>query len=141
MALSYLDAVTQGFPAVMAHAEGSPFIYDNIIWSGGDALPSQDELDAWIASENIILSNSVTKYQFRQLFTTAERVAIDNAGANTAIPANYRAMLVTIMKDLELSQTVILTNPAVAQGVGFLETLGLIAAGRAARILANQPPV
>jgi hypothetical protein len=141
MALSYLDAITQGFPLVMAHAEGNPYIYDNIIWSGGDALPSQDDLNTWIAAEHIILSNSVTKYQFRQLFTTAERVAIDNAGTNTAIPANYRAMLVTIMKDLELSQTVILTNPAVAQGVGFLETMGLIATGRAAQILSNTPPV
>jgi hypothetical protein len=141
MALSYLDAVTQGFPAVQAHCESSPFVYDNIIWSGGDALPSQDDLDAWIAAENIVLSNSVTKYQFRQLFTVNERIAIDNAGANTAIPANYRAMLVTIMKDLELSQTVILNNPAVSQGVHFLETLGLIGAGRAARILSNQPPL
>ena len=141
MAVSYMDAVTQGFSAVQVHCDSNPFVYDNLIWAGGDALPSQDDLDSWITAENITLTNSVTKYQFRQLFTIAERIAIDNAGTNTNIPANYRAMLVTVNKDLELSQTVQLNNPHVAQGVGLLEQLGLIAHGRAVQVLSNTPPV
>jgi hypothetical protein len=49
-------------------------------------------------------------------------------------------MLITMNKDMELSQSVFLTNPDVAAGVGFLETLGLIAPGRAAEVLSNTPP-
>ncbi len=140
MATSYLDAIRDGFPTVMAVANGDPFIYDNLDWTGGDALPSQDDLDTWI-SENAGFATGLTKYQFRQLFTLDEKVAVDNFRDNPGIPANYKAILVTLLKDLELSETVFLDNPQVAQGVNLLEQLGLLGAGRGAQILANTPPV
>ena len=142
MAISYLDAIRQGYPTVMAVSNGDPFIYDNLDWTGGDALPSQDDLDLWIAENpgwNPTLE--LTKYQFRQLFTLEEKVAVDNAQLNPNIAANFKAILVSIMKDLELSEVVHLDNPQVTSGVGFLEQIGLLATGRAAQILSNTAPV
>jgi hypothetical protein len=142
MALSYLDAVNQGFPTVMAIANGDPMIYDNIDWTGGDAMPSQEDLDEWIAANpGWDMTKQLTKYQFRQLFTLEEKVKVDNFQLNPAIPQNYKNILVSILKDLELSEVVHLDNPQLAQGVGLLEQLGLIAPGRSTQIMANQPPV
>jgi hypothetical protein len=134
---TYVDALTVGFPQVqfIVITGGSPTVYEDIEWTGGDAIPSQDDLNIWIKN------NSLTQYQFRQLFTMAERVAIDNAQANPNIPADYKANLVTVMKDLELSTIVQLNNPSLAAGLAFLAQLGLINSYRPAQILANQPPV
>jgi hypothetical protein len=136
MAKSYLDAVREGFPTVMATCNGDPFVYDNLEWTGGDALPSQDDLDVWISGN---LTKTLTKYQFRQLFTLNERVICDNFALSPAIPANYKAILVTMFKDLEVSAEVHLDNPQTQQGVHLLEQLTLIGVGRANQILANQP--
>jgi hypothetical protein len=121
---------------VMATCNGDPYIYDNLEWTGGDAIPSQDDLDVWISSN---FTKTLTKYQFRQLFTLTERVTCDNFALNSAIPANYKAILVTMFKDLEVSAEVHLDNPQTQQGVQMLEQLGLIGHGRAAQILANTP--
>lgn len=140
MAISYLDAVRQGFPTVMCITNGDPFIYNSLEWTGGDALPSQDDLDTWI-TENPGWNPTMelSKYQFRQLFTMNEKVAIDCAQSNVNIPQNYKNILTVVMKDLELSDAVHLDNPAVAAGVAFLAQLGLIATGRVAEIMSNTP--
>jgi hypothetical protein len=139
MAYTYIQAIGIGFPSVHCHAIGDGSVYTDIVWDSGAALPSQTTLDQWIASNPVATVVAVTKYEFRKLFTLPERMAVDSAPTNTAIPANYRAMLYTFMKDLELSQEVQLTNSDVMQGVGFLEQLGLLAPGRAAQILSNTP--
>lgn len=142
MAYTYIQAIGVGFPTVQCQAIGDGSVYENITWLGGAPLPSKETLDEWIAAnpqtdQGIVL----TKYQFRKLFTLSERVAIDNAPTDPNIPAQYRAMLLTITKDLDLSSEVFLTtNPDVAAGVGLLEQLGLIGPGRGAQILANQLP-
>lgn len=140
---TYMEAIGKGFPTVQCHAIGDGSVYDNIVWDAGEPVPTQATLDAWIAANpgacDTVLG--VTKYQFRKLFTFNERVAVDNAPTNTAIPAQYRAALYTMLKDLELSAQVELNNPDVAAGVQMLEQLGLIGVGRAARILSNQPPL
>jgi hypothetical protein len=140
---TYVEAISKGFPAVQCHAIGDGTVYDSIVWDAGAPIPSQATLDSWIIANpgacNTIVG--VTKYEFRKLFTFNERIAVDSAPQNTAIPAPYRAALYTMLKDLELSAVVELTNPDVAAGVGMLEQLGLIAHGRAARILSNQPPL
>jgi hypothetical protein len=142
MAISYLDAIRQGFPTVMAVSLGDPFIYANIDWTGGDAIPSQDDLDLWISQNpGWNPTMELTKYQFRQLFTLNEKVAIDNFALNPAIPANYKAILTSVMKDLELSQVIHLDNPQVLAGVQLLAQLGLIAAPRVAQIMSNTAPV
>ena len=138
---TYIEAIGAGFPGVFAHALGDGSIYENIVWDGGIPLPSKTTLDEWIAANPKSAGIVLTKYQFRKLFTLNERVAVDNAQLNTAIPAQYRAMLATLLRDVELSEEVQLTdNPDVAQGVNFLEQIGLIGPGRAAQILANQLP-
>ena len=142
--MNYVDALTYGFPAVLFQCSGDPTVYANIVHQGGATMPSQATLDAWIEAnpevpdlDGIVL----TKYQFRKLFTLNERIAIDSAPINPNIPAQYRAALTTMIKDLDLSAEVFLTaNPDVATGVQMLEQLGLIQVGRAAQILANQPP-
>jgi len=124
----------------MATAEGDPYVYDNIVWTGGDAVPSQDDLDVYIkAKSGPDGASTLTRYQFRQLFTLNERVTCDNFANNPAIPANYKAILVTMFKDLELSGDVGLTNPQTAQGVRLLGQLGLLTPARAEDILANRP--
>lgn len=94
-----------------------------------------------IPQTQVLVGVALTRYEFRKLFTFNERVAIDSSPTNTSIPANYRAMILTLLKDLELSGEVQLWNPDVQQGIGLLEQIGLIGPGRAAQILSNTPPV
>lgn len=84
---------------------------------------------------------TITKFQFRQLFTTAEKVLIDNIATNDAFSAQVKAMINTFMEDLRQSGEVILNSQPVINGVGYLEAVGIIAAGRKERILANLPPL
>lgn len=137
---TYMEAIGQGFPGVECHAAGDGILYEEITWDAGNPMPSKETLDAWIANNPKPERIQLTKYEFRKLFSLMERVAIDNAPTNPAIPLQYRMMLVTMQKDLELSGVVELDNPDVAAGMGMLEQLGLIAHGRGAQILANMPP-
>ena len=138
---TYMEAIGVGFPNVQAHALGRGENYSDLIWDGGAALPSQETLDEWISANPKPAEIVLSRYEFRKLFTFNERVAIDNAYANTNSPTNYRAAIVTMLKDLEVSGAVFLdSNEDVAAGLNLLEQLGLIAPGRAAQILANQPP-
>ena len=136
MALSYLEVIREAFPACVATSSGDPYLYENLEWAGGDALPSQDDLDAWLANK---ADYTVTKFEFRQLFTLNERVAVDNYASNPNIPANYKAILLTMLKDLELSAEIQLTNPQVAIGMDLLVSIGLLTPERKAAIMSNTP--
>ena len=139
-AISYFDALKQGFPTVIAICNGNPFIYDSLEWQGGDAIPSKDDIDLWIVENpGWDPTQQLTKYQFRQLFTLNEKVAIDASPMNTAIPAQYRAVIYTLLKDLELSEVVHLDNPQVNTGLQLLVQLGLLTQLRKDAIMANQP--
>jgi hypothetical protein len=142
MSITYIQAISVGFPAVQCHAVGDGSVYEDIVWDAGQPLPSKETLDSWIASNPQTGSVGVvlTKYQFRKLFTLNERVAVDNAQSNTAIPAQYRAILLTMTKDMELSAEVQLDNPDTQAGVMLLEQIGLIGPGRATQIISNTPP-
>lgn len=140
MTTSYITAIAKGFPLVQCHAIGDPYVYESIVWDGGEALPSKITLDQWIANNPTSAGVTLTRYQFRKLFTFSERVAVDNFNANPSISAANKAILSSIIKDLELSGEVQLYNPDVAAGVVFLEQIGLIASGRAQQILQNQEP-
>jgi hypothetical protein len=83
----------------------------------------------------------LTKYQFRKLFTLAERTAIDNIQYNSAFSGSIKATVTTLQKDLEVSGEVDLHLADTVAGIKFLESVGLIKAGRAAQIIANQQPV
>jgi len=69
----------------------------------------------------------LTKLQFLRRFTTAERIAIR---------ASTNPVIVDFMQLLDLAQDVRLDDPDTIQGVNYLEGLNLLAAGRAAEILA-----
>ncbi len=142
MAITYMQAISIGFPGVQCHATGDGSVYEDIVWDTGLALPSKATLDSWILSNPLAESQDtiLTKYQFRKLFTLNERVAVDNAQINPNIPAQYKAILLTMAKDMELSAEVQLGNTDVQQGVLMLEQLGLLDAGRANQILSNISP-
>lgn len=78
----------------------------------------------------------LSRLEFRRLFTFAERMAIDNAvqGAMTDLEfATFR----TLMKDFDAAQDIHLSHLDVIMGVGVLEEMGFIAAGRAEEILTS----
>lgn len=140
---TYVQALTIGYPGVVFSATGDGSIYTNITWISGTAMPTQAELDTWIAANPnaVALSQEITKYEFRKLFTFAERLAIDSAPTSTTISAANIATLNTMNKDMELSGSVVLSNPDTIAGVNFLASLGLIASTRVSQILSNTPPV
>ncbi len=139
--LSYMDAISIGWPAVQAMTTSDGSDYESIQHLSGPPLPTKEALDSWIAANpNVTNTNEVTKYQFRKLYTLTERVAIDNVASNPYIPAQYKAILLTMQKDLDVSGIVQLWNPDVAAGVRLCETLGLLGTGRANQILSNIPP-
>ncbi len=140
---NYIEVVSRFAPTAEVSAVGDPSVYSNLVW-GVDTTPvSQASLDDWVAANPNwdAVAVAVTKYEFRKLFTFTERVAIDNFTTNESISAQNKAILSSIIKDLELSGEVQLDNPDVINGVGFLEQIGLLGTGRAARILANLPPL
>jgi hypothetical protein len=83
----------------------------------------------------------LTKFQFRKLFTTSERMAIDNAKDNPNLSSAIKNAVFTLQKDLEVSAEVDLHLKDTIDGVHFLVNAGLVTAPRAARILANLMPL
>lgn len=141
--MSYFKAILQGFPNVYVSVSGDETLYENITWEGGDPLPIKSVLDQWIIDHPNYetLPTPLTKLEFRKLFTLSERVIIDNAQTNPSISSENKAILFTMQKDMELATEIDLTNSDTIAGVNFLESLGLIATGRAEQVLSNTPPV
>jgi len=83
----------------------------------------------------------LTKYEFRKRFTAAERYAIDAFNAsfesNGALTEEQKAAIRTSQEDYKAAQAVALSDAATIAGVQMYESIGLIAAGRAAEILTN----
>ncbi len=79
---------------------------------------------------------TVTKLAFRRRFTLAERIAMDSAPDNPAIAPATRAALHTLAKDLELAEEIDRDDADVIAGLALLESLKIIAAGRAAEVRA-----
>lgn len=74
----------------------------------------------------------ITQIAFMQLFTATEMVGIYTAAASSPVIQVLLAQL-----QMATDGMINLTNPTVIAGVNQLETAGLIAAGRAAQILAG----
>lgn len=85
----------------------------------------------------------ITRLAFRNRFTMAEKAAMEIASLdNPAAPMAQRqqsAVLRAYMADVAASTFVDLQRPDTRAGVQQLETLGLLAAGRAAVILDTAP--
>ena len=45
---TYMEAIGGGFPTVQCSALGGGDVYEDIVWSAGDPLPTKAELDTWI---------------------------------------------------------------------------------------------
>lgn len=75
----------------------------------------------------------LNKVDFLRLFTQTERINIRGAASVNPVVADYQYML-------DAAVTVNLSDPDILTGVPLLEQAGLIGSGRAAQILANEPP-
>ena len=98
---------------------------------------------AWHAPAVPAPMRHITPRALRQRFTAAERVALeiaqlDDPSAPMAV-RQQAAALRAYMGDLAAAQYIDLDDPATVAGVQALETAGLIATGRAAAILAQDP--
>ncbi len=80
-----------------------------------------------------------TKLGYRNLFTLAERIAIDNYQTNANLTSDQKATLTSLHYDFQLAEDIDLSDPQLIAGTQLLEQYGLIAQGRAAQVLANQP--
>lgn len=85
----------------------------------------------------------ITPLAFRRRFTSAERAAIEWAAVDRADAASSErqqaAQLRSTLKDQELASFIDLDDPDVAAGVQLLESVGLIADGRALQITDTPP--
>lgn len=77
----------------------------------------------------------VSKLAFRRRMTQNERIALDNYESNQNLTAEHKAILKTFTTDFQLAMEIDLADPDLAQGLGFLELLGLLGEGRATEIL------
>lgn len=100
------------------------------------------EIDAReaVAAEAANFTLPLTKLEFRQRFTPAERAAIDEFNANYAaselLTAEQKATMRVMLEDYRAAQNILLTDSGTIRGVQMYEALGLIAPGRAAEVLA-----
>lgn len=139
--MTYFEIVQKQFPTkIITQVLNGGAQYSDIIWNEFETPPTQAEADAAVADYIAQQNSTITKFQFRKLFTLTERVGLDNFQSNTNISAQNKAILTTMFKDLDSSGAVVMTLPDVIQGVNMLEQLGLIGTGRAAQVLARQNP-
>jgi hypothetical protein len=91
--------------------------------------------DTIVVIDNGVRVKSFTHFAFRQLFTPTEQVAIDNYETGS-FTAEQKANLKTIAKNFDSAQEIVPTDPRTIAGVQYYESIGLIAPGRSAQILA-----
>lgn len=77
----------------------------------------------------------ISRFEFRQKLTQAERVALDNMSENTTLAAADRQRVVSMMQDLGAANYIKMNDPILIAGLNYLESLGLLGAGRANTIL------
>jgi hypothetical protein len=94
----------------------------NVSADGSDLIPKPHHL--------------LTKLQFRCLFTAEELIGLDNHAQSATLTADQQAAMVTVMKNFDAASAIDLCDPRTIEGVQYIESIGLIASGRAAEILA-----
>ncbi|WP_227472533.1 hypothetical protein [Delftia acidovorans] len=97
----------------------------------------------WVAVPPPKTSRRITPLAFRRRFTANERAAIEWAAVDRAEAGTMErlqaAQLRSTLKDQELASFIDLDDPDVAAGVQLLESVGLIADGRALQITDTPP--
>lgn len=83
--------------------------------------------------QNFIAETPLLKIDFLRLFTQAERIAIKEEAKTNPVVEDYQYMV-------DNSTMILLSDPDIESGIPILESLGLIAEGRAAQILSGVRP-
>lgn len=103
----------------------------------------------WIAAGNhptevsipIVYEQKITKFAFRNRFTTSEKIALELASLDVPTAdisqRQVAATLRVFLKDLDNASCVILTRDDIIQGVQMLVQLSILTADRANQILTN----
>jgi hypothetical protein len=95
----------------------------------GETMPDGDWSSATLSFvARSTLPETWTKYEFKQRMTAAERVAVRAAAASNAVVADF-------MDLLDSSGAVVRANPNVLAGLNYLESIAVLATGRAAEII------
>jgi hypothetical protein len=89
----------------------------------------QVEIDTGGVIEGIITGRVMTKLEYLRRFTAKERIAIRTAAKNSPMLEDYMALM-------ELAADIDTSDVDTRAGVQMLESVGLIATGRAKEILA-----
>ncbi len=90
--------------------------------------------------------NTITKTEFRDLFTFTEQVGIDNALYSTTLTDEQKAIFASVTKSFSDADTISLSNEKVIMGtrffadtpIGTTPGCGLITAARAEEILTRN---
>jgi hypothetical protein len=137
--LTYIQAISIGYPDIQCYALGDGSNYASLVWESGPPLPTQSDLDSWMAANPQPVNTKITVLALRNRFTTAEKVAIELASLdNPAEPLQQRqlaASLRVMSADLNVATYVDLARPDTIAGIQALETYGIIGSGRASQIL------
>ncbi len=99
-------------------------------------LPLEDHASS---VPNTAASVCISKFAFRSLLTFDERLAVDNYNYNDTLSLEQKQYLRTIITDFEMADEIDLLLADTISGVTYLETVGLIDAGRSAEILSFRP--
>ncbi len=89
--------------------------------------------DSWVVESQTFSGEevtSITRYQFLDRFTVAERIGIRESAKTDPVVNDFMQML-------EVSQEVILDNPLVAQGLYYLVYIGKLTTDRVPQLLSK----
>lgn len=98
---------------------------------------SMEELNRRLAEK---LAKPLTRYQFRQLFTSAEKLAIDGWAEDSNLTGNLRAAVRTAMKEFDAVTEVVVTLPETSTLLGVLVAAGYLTENRVNQILNKETP-
>lgn len=116
----------------------TPLYQNTTTTIGGSVAPASVQVNITAPSA---VTTVVTKLQFRKLFLTTERIVLDNIHSNGSLSPAQIATVVTLQKDLDSASEVQLGSVDVSLGIQYLVSIGVLSQFRAARILANLPPL
>lgn len=138
--MTYINAISIGFPGINCHIVGNDDVYENIIWDSGLPIPNKETLDQWLLSNpNAGSEKLITVLAFRNRFTKVEKITMELASIDSpSASIEHRQMAAAIrvdMKDSDNASYIDLNRPETRAGVQTLELFGIIGAGRANIIL------
>jgi hypothetical protein len=124
---------------IYRYSADEPVEWTGMEFATHDHTAAQEELPTPVITAPI----RITKLAFRNRFTQAEKIAIEIAGLdNPAAPMQQRAMSAALrasQADVASATFIDLSREDTRAGVHTLESVGILAAGRAAVILDTPP--